>query len=259
MHFITIRAKFLPVIFLLTFCVLILFFSGKIPDSVVVFSSSDGRQLPIYSVETKEKAVALGINCAWDEQDIRPMLDTLSQYKVKVTFFMLGEWAQKYPQQAKEIALSGQEIGSHAFRHRDMDQLSRKEILEEISSSQQVIEQTCGQRPILFRPPSGAYNDLVIRTIHEAGCIPIQWSIDTLDWKGLSAEEITQRVISKLKPGEIILLHAGGTYSAQALPMILTELKKAGYQVLPVGKLLLSDDFYVDASGRQIPFQNNCR
>ena len=92
-----------------------------VPPVQSAFSSTSGRQLPIYSVQTDEKKAALGINCAWDDADILPMISTLQEYDVKATFFLLGEWAAKYPAAARTIALAGQEIGSHANTHRDLD------------------------------------------------------------------------------------------------------------------------------------------
>ena len=120
------------------------------------FCASNGRSLPIYSVQTSEKKAAIGINCAWDDRDILPMLSTLQQNGVHATFFLLGEWAQKYPDAARTIARAGQEIGSHSNSHRDMDTLSQEEILQEIHLSCQNIHAACGQTPVLFRPPSGA-------------------------------------------------------------------------------------------------------
>lgn len=220
------------------------------------FCASNGRSLPIYSVQTPEKKAAIGINCAWDDRDILPMLSTLQQNGVRATFFLLGEWAQKYPDAARTIARAGQEIGSHSNSHRDMDTLSQEEILQEIHLSCQNIHAACGQTPVLFRPPSGAYNDLVIDCIHRSGCIPIQWDLDTLDWQGLSAQEIEQRVRRQLAPGSILLLHAGVEYSAQALPLILNVAQEMGYQLFPVGELIDPASSCVDPSGRQLPAQS---
>lgn len=223
-----------------------------VPPVQSAFSSTSGRQLPIYSVQTDEKKAALGINCAWDDADILPMISTLQEYDVKATFFLLGEWAAKYPAAARTIALAGQEIGSHANTHRDLDTLSEEEILQEIASSCQNIEAACGVRPVLLRPPSGSYNDAVIQCIHRAGCIPIQWNLDTLDWQGLSAEEIAARVSRQLQPGSILLLHAGAEYSAEALPLILQTARQIGYQLVPVGELIDPDSETVDHTGMQL-------
>lgn len=227
------------------------------PKIQAVFSSDSGRSLPIYSVETKEKKASIGINCAWDDKDIPIILDTLKKHNVRATFFLLGQWAQKYPESAKAIALAGHEIGSHSYSHRDMDSLSQNEMIEEITSSQSAIEQVCGKKPILFRPPSGSYNDLVIESIHSCGCIPIQWNLDTLDWKGLSAEEITQRVSSQLSCGSILLIHSGAKHSAQALAQILDDAAAKGFSFVPVGELLLPNSNFVDHQGRQLASQSD--
>ena len=235
-------------------CLMLGLFSFVHPlNSVETFCSPDGRNLPIYSVETEEKKIALGINCAWDGEDIPDLLKSLEQNQSHATFFLLGLWAEKYPDLAQEIVLSGQEIGSHSQHHWDMNQLTEKEMQEEILASQKSISSACGKVPILFRPPSGAYNEEVIKMIHQQGCIPIQWSIDTLDWKGLSGEEITNRVLEKLSPGEIILLHSGAEHSAEALEKMLPLILEKGFQVVPVGELILPGSSKISASGRQLP------
>ena len=148
--------------------VLLFGFLGALRAPLVraVFASPAGRSLPIYSVQTDQPFAALGINCAWDDQDIPSMLQTLAEAQVHATFFLLGEWAERFPDSAKAIAAAGHEIGSHSYSHRDMDSLTQQEMLEEIRLSQQAIYNTCGQTPVLFRPPSGSYNDAVIESIH---------------------------------------------------------------------------------------------
>lgn len=252
MKIIVLRAKTILILCFVLGIVLSALFTIKLPAVQSVFSASNGRSLPIYSVQTEEKKVAIGINCAWDDSDIPAMLSCLAEQEVNATFFLLGEWAEKYPVSAATIAKSGQEIGSHSYSHRDLDSLSQSEILNEISQSQKSIQKACGQIPVLFRPPSGSYNDTVIDCIHQSGCIPIQWSIDTLDWKGLSAQEIADRVSDRLSPGAIILLHAGAEHSASALPLILHQIKSQGYEIVSVGELIYPDSISIDPSGMQL-------
>lgn len=216
-----------------------------------IAASATARQLPIYCVETKEEKVSLGINCAWDNEDIEEILDALDQAKVKATFFILGQWCEKYPESVKEIAARGHEIASHSYTHRDMDTLSREELVEEVHKAMAVLEETCGQKPELLRPPSGAYNDLAIETICALGYYPIQWDVDSLDWKGLSQEEIVQRVVERTEKGSIILLHSGAENTSKALPEILRQLKGKGLQPVPVGELIYRDSYTIDVQGRQ--------
>ena len=97
----------------------------------------------------------------------------------------------------------------------------------------------------------------VIDTIHQCGCIPIQWSIDTLDWQGLNAQQMVARVQQQLAPGAILLLHAGAQHTAQALPQLLQTIQDAGYTPVPVGELIYPDSNLVDHTGKQLPLENN--
>lgn len=156
--------------------------------------SAAPRELPIYSVETPEKVLSLGINCAWDDSDIDEILKLLDERGVKATFFVVGTWADHYPDAVRRIAAAGHEVGSHSNTHPDMTKLGREEIAQQLDASGSKLEALTGQRPVLFRAPSGAYNNLVVSTARALGWEVIQWSNDSLDWKGLSVEEITARV-----------------------------------------------------------------
>lgn len=252
MKIIVLKAKHIIALSLTLAVLLTAFFAFKLPQIQSAFASSDGRSLPIYSVQTDEKKISIGINCAWDDSDIPTMLSCLAEQDVKATFFLLGQWAEKYPTSAAAIAKNGHEIGSHSYSHQDLPFLSQEKVMEEISCSKQAIYDACGQIPILFRPPSGSYNDLVVDCIHQSNCIPIQWNIDTLDWKGLSAQKIADRVVQKLSPGSIILLHSGAEHSAESLPFILQAVKEAGYSIVPVGELIYPNSKNVDSTGMQL-------
>lgn len=212
---------------------------------------SSPRPLPIYSVEREDRAVALGINCAWDNQDIPQLLEALEQAQAKATFFILGEWCEKYPESVRQIAQAGHEIASHSYTHRDMTALSGEEVAQEARRSMEVLEQASGSKPRLIRPPSGAYDDRVIDTIQSLGYTAIQWDVDTLDWKKLTPDEMLLRVTSQTRPGSILLLHSGGEHTAQALPQILSTLRQAGFTFLPVGQLIFEAPYTVDVEGRQ--------
>ena len=105
----------------------------------------------------------------------------------------------------------------------------------------------------LFRVPYGSYDDNVIRNIEACGYYPIQWSVDSLDWKDYGAENIIETVLGskELKNGAIILLHNGTKYTAEALDGLLCELEKREYQMVPVSKLIYKKGYYLDVTGRQ--------
>lgn len=136
------------------------------------------RELPIYSVNTPEKQIALTINCAWDDSDIDRLLRILEDRSIKATFFIVGDWCDKYPDAVRKLAQAGHELGSHSDTHPDMARQTREQITAELNASRQKIEDVSGQKIHLFRPPSGSYNNLVVSTARALGWEVIQWSND---------------------------------------------------------------------------------
>ena len=134
-----------------------------------------------------------------------------------------------------------------------MSKLSETEMREELSSSCQAIERTTGVKPTLFRPPYGDYNNLLIETCAKLNLYPIQWDVDSLDWKNLSATELSLRVINGVKEGSIILCHNNGLHTAEALPMIFSTLQNRGYEFVPIGQLIYKTDYTIDHTGKQLP------
>lgn len=210
-------------------------------------------RLPIYSVETEEKLVALGINCAWDNDDIPQILEILGHYNISASFFLLGEWCDKYPESVVQIHEAGYEIGSHSDSHTDMTTLGPEALRREIQEGCQKIETLTGIPPTLFRPPSGAYNNQVILAIEEEGLFPIQWDCDSLDYRGLSPDEMQTRIFKKLRPGSILLFHSGAPRTPEALPQIIEAIQAEGYTFVSVSQLLYPRPYTVDHEGRQHP------
>lgn len=170
---------------------------------------------------------------------------------------MVGEWVDKYPESVKALSDAGHEVMDHSNTHPHMSQLSREEIQADVSACADKIEAVTGVRPTLFRPPYGEYDDKVITAVRALGMEPIQWDVDSLDWKDLSASEITQRVTSKVQPGSIILFHNAALHTPEALPGIIEALLKDGYTLVPVSELILpgtyNTDYTIDHTGRQMP------
>lgn len=216
-----------------------------------VQTAATTRKLPIYSVDTPEQRVSLGINCAWDDSGLDEILQTLRDKNVKATFFLVGSFCRHYPEAVEKIAAAGHELASHSNTHPDMAKLTREEIKKQLDDSRSAIEQACGQRVSLFRPPSGSYNDLVVRTARELGWEVVQWDNDTLDWKGVSAADFVANGTKKLQNGSIILLHAGAKHTAEALPLLIDTVEQKGYAFCAVGDLILPAPYTIDHTGRQ--------
>ncbi len=216
-------------------------------------AASANELVPIYCVQTDKKIASLGINCAWDDSDVDKWLEILDSENVKATFFVVGDWCEKYPDALKKIYEHGHEIGNHSDTHPDMTKLSQKEISEEIQSAGNKIKEITGCSPTLFRAPSGAYNDLVIKSAEQLGYTCIQWNVDSIDWKGLSSQDIENRVLSKLENGSITLFHQGKENSLNALANILKKAKEEGFTFVPVSELIYKENYYINATGKQIP------
>lgn len=237
--------------------VLLIALSGSykyISSYTTVSSNVNGRELPIYSVETPEKKVALSFDAAWGDEDTQKILDILKKHNVHVTFFMTGGWVEKYPEDVKAIKEAGHDLGNHSENHKNMSQLSKEEQKEEIMKVHERVKELTGVEMQLFRPPYGDYDDEVVRTAQECGYYPIQWSVDSLDWKDYGVQSIIDTVLNHkdLKNGAIILCHNGAKYTAQALEQLLTGLEEQGYQIVPVSELIYKEDYHMDVTGRQI-------
>lgn len=153
-------------------------------DTAVAASSTYGdRELPIYSVETDEMKIAISFDAAWGAEDFNKIMEILDKHEIKTTFFMTGEWVEKYPDCVKTLVEKGHDLGNHSATHPDMTTLSKEKQREQILSVHNAVKELTGYEMELFRPPYGAYNNDVIRTCYEVGYFPIQWDVDILDIK----------------------------------------------------------------------------
>ena len=159
---------------------------------------------------------------------------------------------EKNPDFVKKIVDAGHEMGTHSRTHPYMSKLDEKAIRDELSTSSKAIERITGQKVTLFRPPYGDYDNLLVDTATAMGLYTIQWDVDSLDWKNLSATEIALRVVNGVKSGSIILCHNNGLHTAEALPMIFSTLKNKGYEFVPISQLIYLDNYTIDHSGKQL-------
>lgn len=192
---------------------------------------------PIYQGSDQEKKIALACNVFWGEEYIPKMLEILEENKVKLTFFAGGTWVEDYPDLLKKMAAAGHEIGSHGYSHPHPDQLSKSGNLKDMQKAESLIYATINKKPILYAPPYGEKGPAVLKAAEEQGYTFILWSIDTIDWQKPSPEVIVRRVVSKAHNGAIVLMHPTAP-TAKALPEIIRQLKKEGYELVTVGELI---------------------
>lgn len=222
-----------------------------LPKSISVFGLLD-RLVPIYRVETQDKKIAISFDAAWGSDITPKLLEILKKHNIRTTFFLVKFWMDKYPDMTRRIAQEGHEIGNHSATHPNMGNLSRDDIIKELKATHDKIKELTGQNSSLFRPPFGDYSNTLITTANELGYHVIQWDVDSLDWKDLSASAIYERVIKGVKPGSIVLFHNNGKHTAEALEPIIDELKKQGYEIVPVSQLLLKGNYYIDKSSGEM-------
>jgi polysaccharide deacetylase family sporulation protein PdaB len=223
----------------------------------VVATVGEAREIPIYYVDTDEKVCAISFDAAWGNEQTPDLLNTLEEYNVKTTFFLVKQWVDKYPDSVREIAAHGHDIGNHSATHPHMAQLSASEQLQEINACNTAIEKLTGHSPTLFRAPYGEYDNKLVENLRAQDMYCVQWNIDSLDWKDPSAEEIVSRIREKLCPGSIILLHNGAKNTPEALPELIKAIRAEGYKIVPISELIPDGAYYTDHEGKMILTEKN--
>lgn len=191
---------------------------------------------------TTSKVVALTFDDGSDGTNINKILEILKTNNVKATFFLTGSGINHHPTWIRNIANAGHQVGNHSYSHPDFTKISIAAMQSELAKTETAYKNVTGKstKPI-FRAPFGASNATVLKGVGDAGYThTIQWNIDTIDWKGLSSTEITNKVVNNIVPGSIVLMHtgAGAPGTPVALPGMISKLKAKGYKFVTVSELL---------------------
>lgn len=249
MRFMLISKKDISLIFFMILWIVSIVFVVSFSLSTTV--SSENRRIPVYSVDTDEKEIALTFNCAWGTEGMDELLDVLKSEKIEATFFFVGDFAEKYPEAVRKIHNRGHETGNHSMYHKDPVKQEFSDIVSDINACNELLYSLTGVMPALYRAPSGSYDNKTVEAVESLGMTAVQWDTDSIDWKNPSAEKIICRVTEKVTNGSIVLFHLGKENTLEALPEIISILKNEGYSFKKVSDMLLSGDTYVDNSGRQ--------
>ena len=214
----------------------------------------NGRELPIYCVDTTEKKIALTFDAAWGNTDTKDILEILEKHNIHVTFFMTGGFVESYPDDVKAILAAGHELANHSESHKNMSQLSDEDKREELMKVHEKVQELTGYEMFLFRPPYGDYDNAVVDVAMECGYYPIAWDVDSLDWKNEGADALIKAVTEhkNLGNGSIILCHNGADYTAEALDELISILEGEGYTFVLVSELIYRTDYHLNFEGRQI-------
>jgi peptidoglycan/xylan/chitin deacetylase (PgdA/CDA1 family) len=191
-----------------------------------------------------DKKIALTFDDGPDSQTTPKILDILDSHNILATFFVIGKNIDKHSQAINKIVDRGHQLANHSWSHLRPTSISTYELLSEIEKTQQKLQEK-GINTFYFRPPYGLVTDEQMKSLESKGYMVIIWSIDSLDWYLQDAKEIENCVLEAIHPGAIVLMHCAGGIgnrkaTVQALPYIITKLKKIGYKFVTVEELLNS-------------------
>lgn len=210
------------------------------------------RKLPVYCTDRNDKTVAFTFDAAWGNEDTQTLIDIFKENDIHVTFFVVGEWCDRCSESVKALSAAGHEVMNHSSTHPHMPTLSRAEMQAEIAACNDKITALTGKTPTLFRAPYGDYDNALIEVLNGMGMQCVQWDVDSLDWKDLSADEISKRVLSNVHSGSIVLFHNAAKHTPEALDGIIKALKADGYSFLRASEMLYPAGTPINHEGRQL-------
>lgn len=207
-----------------------------------------------YGENTKNKVIALTFDDGPNEPYTSQILDILSSYGLKATFFVIGENVQRDPISAEKIMADGDVLGNHSYSH-DANHALTEFGARDLEKAEEVINNTLGVRPYLYRPPHGKKSPWELEAVKDLGMIEVTWNVSANDQHVFAIfgkptpNEFAEEIVKEARPGSIILLHDGfGTLhdtpkadrslTVKALPIIITQLKSEGYGFVTVPELL---------------------
>ncbi len=194
------------------------------------------------------KSVALTFDAGANAAGLPSILQTLAGAGIPGTFFLTGAWAAANPAGVAAIVAGGHRVGNHSLNHPDFTGLPDAGIGDQVRAAEQAIMAAGADPRPLFRFPFGARDARTIAAVNNLGYVPVRWSVDTLGWKGTSggvtAQQVADRALSALQPGEIVLMHIGSnpddgsTLDADALPQMIERMRQAGYGFVTLDSLV---------------------
>lgn len=232
----SVRRRFSVAVVFLTWLLLV---RGAVELYSLSVPAATGPQ-PIHNIAGHGRSAALTFNVSWGEQMPIALLKTLAEYNVRVTFFTTGAWAEAHPDLIRDMAAAGHDVGSYGWHPLDLTGYDDEDLRTELQAAVTAVTGGTGIRPTLFRPPAGAHDSRVIDAAAELGLVTVLWDVDAQDWLQPDSEQITATVVGGVRPGSIVLLHAGETnvQTLRALPPIIRGLRERGFEPLPLSEMM---------------------
>ncbi len=217
-----------------------------------VTAGAEEPKAPIYCVERGDNKIALTFDCAWGNSNTDALLEILKNANAKATFFVTGEFCDKYPDDVRKFAEAGHSVQNHSDLHPHVKGMNINDLIADTRECSRKIKMLTGKDPVLYRSPYGEYDDVVLTTVEGMGLKPIQWSADSIDWEDPDAATIKKRILSKTESGSILLFHNDLPNTEEALPSLLTELLQKGFEFVKTEDLIYFDSYRIDNTGKQI-------
>ena len=187
-----------------------------------------------YAGPSDEKVIYLTFDAGYENGCTPAILDALKKHSVKAAFFVVGNYIETSPELVKQMVDEGHLVGNHTYHHPDMSAISDKEAFsKELSQLEALYEETTGQKmQKYYRPPQGKFSESNLKQAQELGYRTVFWSLAYVDWyqdKQPSREEAFQKLLSRIHPGAVVLLHSTSQTNAEILDELLTRWEQMGY------------------------------
>lgn len=222
-------------------------------EYTTVGNSVNGHEMPVCSVEIKEKKVALTFETAWGEEFTENILDILKDKNVNATFFVTSGWMKNHKSLIWRMKNEGHDVGTLGVSHDNLSQKSSEDQEKELKEAKKAAQQE-GIMMELFRPPYGRYNDALIRNAQKEGLFTICWSVDSLDWKNYGQKTLVENVTENavFGNGAIIRLNSEAADTKEGLQELINRIEKKGYEFVKVSEMIFRESYHMDVKGRQI-------
>lgn len=195
--------------------------------------------ISVSRVRTDRPAVSLTFDDGPHPSHTPALLDILARYRVKATFYVIGQNARRYPEILRRIVAEGHEIGNHSWSHPALSRLSDARVLRELDRTQEIIWRTVGVQPVTMRPPYGAITQRQIHMIHDRRNLPtVSWSVDPEDWRRPGVGVVSARMVRGAQPGAIILAHDIHRPTIRAVPAAIEGIAARGLGFVTMSDLL---------------------
>lgn len=195
-----------------------------------------------YVNNTEDKVIYLTFDAGYENGNLPPILEALKKHQAPAAFFVVGTFLEKNPELVKQIVADGHTIGNHTYHHKDMSQISSKEAFaEEVESVEALYQEITGQ-PMTkyYRPPQGKFSEHNLQMAKDMGYRTFFWSLAYVDWyedNQPTKEEAFDKLLSRIHPGAIVLLHSTSRTNAEILDELLTKWEEMGYRFAPLSEI----------------------